>query len=93
MKMLSLAAFAGIALLAQMPVNAQPVQRPPVSQQHPNHSPIRPNPQQPIPVHFCAAGTSWQYGCVQWAPAGPGQLFGACLRSAWSCKRVAGPIQ
>ena len=43
--------------------------------------------------HFCPVGESWQYGCVKWAPAGPGQLFGACLKSAWSCKRVGGPIQ
>jgi len=43
--------------------------------------------------HFCPAGTSWQYGCVQWGPAAPGRLFGQCVRSAWSCKRVGGPIQ
>jgi hypothetical protein len=47
----------------------------------------------PLPHPFCAPGTSWQYGCVQWAPAPPGLLFGACVRNAWSCKRVAGPIQ
>ena len=53
-----------------------------------------PRPGRPIPrPHICLRGTSWQYGCVAWAPAGPGQLFGACLRSAWSCKRVAGPVQ
>jgi hypothetical protein len=67
--------------------------------------PMRPQPGPGVPrvgvpqrgqwpvAHACPAGTSWQYGCVQWAPASPGMLFGACQISAWSCKRVPGPIQ
>ena len=43
--------------------------------------------------HLCPTGTSWQYGCVKWAPAGPGQLFGACTEQSWSCKRAPQPIQ
>ena len=43
--------------------------------------------------HFCPTGTSWQPGCLKWAPAGPGQLFGACTQQGWSCKRAPQPIQ
>jgi hypothetical protein len=84
MRMLFIAALAGVSLLAQASANAQSAPQHPVSWQYSHR---------PIPMHICPSGTSWQYGCVQWAPAGPGQLFGACLRNAWSCKRQATPIQ
>jgi hypothetical protein len=68
--------------------------RPPPQQQPGGQSPLRPPAQQGGGgPHVCPPGQSWQYGCVQYAPAGPGQLFGACLRSAFSCKRSGGQIQ
>jgi hypothetical protein len=84
--------LAAISTAALSPTTASAQTRPPPQQ--PNHSPILSVPvHQPVPLHACPAGESWQYGCVQYAPAGPGQLFGACLRSAYSCKRSGGQIQ
>lgn len=81
---------AAIATLA-MPAVAQPTR--PRPQPGPGVTPL-PVLHRPLPLpHFCPTGTSWQYGCVEWASAAPGTLFGACVLSAWSCKRVGGPIQ
>lgn len=62
--------------------------------QHPNNPPPWRGPvHQPGGPHICPAGQSWQYTCLAYGPAGPGQLFGACLRSGFACTRAAGPIQ
>jgi hypothetical protein len=87
----ALLAAVSTAALSPTTVNAQ--MRPP-PQQHPGQNPLRPPMQQTGgPLHMCPAGQSWQYGCVQYGPAGPGQLFGACLRSSFSCTRSGGQIQ
>ena len=54
-----------------------------------------PYPYYPHPQGWpaCPPGTEWGYGCVAWAPAPPGMLFGACLKEAHSCFRIPGPIQ
>ena len=84
------ALLAAVLTTALSPVAASAQMRPP--QQQPNHI-LRLGSQLPVQFHACPVGESWQYGCVAWAPAGPGQLFGACLSSAYSCKRSGGQIQ
>jgi hypothetical protein len=81
-----------LLMLALLTSVAAAQTRPPPQQ---NNNP----PQQRVPVHqpvgphLCPAGQSWQYGCLAYGPAKPGQLFGACLRSGFACMRAAGPIQ
>jgi hypothetical protein len=77
---------AGVATLAQ----ARPEQPAPA----PIHADmVRMSPVRGGPLHYCRAGYSWQYGCLSYAPAQPGQLFGACTVNGYGCFRDAGPIQ
>lgn len=52
------------------------------------HPPVR----RPLP-HICPRGQTWQYGCLRYAPAPPGKLFGACLRMGYGCMRAPSQIQ
>jgi hypothetical protein len=81
---------AAIATLA-MPAMAQPT-RPRPSPGSGPHLPVPGRPRPPIP-RACPPGYSWGYGCISWAPAPPGKLFGACLFAGRSCVRNPGPIQ
>jgi hypothetical protein len=45
------------------------------------------------PMHICPKGETWQKGCLKWAPAPPGKLFGQCLKQGYGCFRAPEPIQ
>jgi hypothetical protein len=82
-----------LVMLLLLTTAASAQMRPPPQQQPNNPPQMRAPGHQPVGAHLCPVGQTWTYGCLAYGPAGPGQLFGACLRSGFSCMRAAGPIQ
>ena len=90
MKPLLVAAFVGIAALAQLPAAAAP-QSSPVAQ---TYSVAAQTYHGGTIIHrICSPGYSWQYGCLKWGPTPPGKLFGVCVKQGWGCFRDKQPIQ